>query len=524
MVGLAVIAGLLVIGLIYDVFSFDGALDGVLADVANARLNDDDEPDPVTVEGSNAQDQIDGSEDEDVIIAGNGADTVSAGSGDDMIEGGSGADRLFGDNGADTILGGDGDDFMNGRSGDDVLYGGEGQDTMRGGIGNDILFGYQDTEANLVFEYQDQLDPDRIYGNEGDDTIVAGSGDTVTGGDGNDSITLGSWIDPNNPVYIEDYQAGEDSLYLIIPEDYSGAARVTVEPSADGNHSGTVFLDGVRVAEITGANTQQTLRASQVEILRNIFEGTNNPNPPDDPADNAPEDTGDTGSAATIEGGGGNDSIDGTDLEDVIDARGGDDSVRAGAGDDLVLGGGGSDYLFGDNGADTLAGGDGDDFMNGRSGDDQLLGGTGEDTLRGGIGNDFLFGYQDDIDDQLFADRDMVDPDRIYGNQGDDIIVAGSGDTVTGGTGNDWFTLGSWVDPANPVHIEDYEAGQDAIYIFVPDDYSGAARVTVQNNPAGNQSGTVLLDGVRVAEVTGTDELRALSASQILVVRSEMFS
>lgn len=528
-VALAVIAGLLVLGLLNDVFSFDGALNGVLEDVANFRNDDENDEDTVTVEGSSGQDRIDGTEDSEDITTGNGADTVNAGSGNDRVNGGDGPDRLFGDTGDDTLFGGNGDDFMNGRSGNDILYGGEGQDTMRGGIGDDVIVGYHDTNLDTSFEYHDIVDPDRIYGNDGDDTIVAGSGDTVIGGTGSDTITLGSWIDPDNPVHVDDYDPAEDKLYLVIPDDYAGSGRVTVEHDSGGNHSGTIYLDGEKVAEITGSNSQQALRPSQIEIVTQDFSGDPDQGRPDDPNDGsgAPGGDGDAPTPdpdTTIEGTRGADLIDGSSEDEEINAGNGADTVNAGSGDDLVNGGDGADRLFGDNGLDTLVGGAGSDFMNGRAGDDYLIGEAGEDTMRGGIGDDVLFGYHDASSLEMFARNDEADPDRIYGNEGDDIIIAGTGDTVTGGEGNDWFTVGSWVDPTDPVHIEDYAAGEDGLYVFVPQDYSGPARITIDHHPGGDQSGAVLLDGVKVAEVTGANAAAALRASNVMVIRSEMFS
>lgn len=520
------IAGLLLLGLINDLFSFDGALDGVLEDVANSRNDDADDP-VVTVEGSSGQDLITGTENSEDISTGAGTDTVHAGSGDDLVDGGAGADRLFGDNGNDTLIGGSGDDFMNGRSGDDVLYGGQGDDTMRGGIGNDILVGYHDSQTDTDFEYADSLDPDHIYGNDGDDTIVAGSGDTVIGGSGSDTFTLGSWIDPDNPVHIEDYNADEDTLILVMPDDYSGPGRITIDHQSGGNHSGTLYLDGVRVAEITGSNTDLALRPSQVEVMTHEFAGDPDQDRDDDPEDEATGDTSDpppVDPVTTIQGTQGADLINGSIESEQINSGNGADTVNAGSGDDLVYGEDGPDRLFGDNGSDTLVGGNGSDFMNGRAGDDYLLGGLGEDTMRGGIGNDVLYGYQDGSPDNLFDDRDTADPDRIYGNEGDDLIIAGSGDTVTSGDGSDLITLGSWIDPDNPVLVEDYQAGEDRIYIFIPDDYAGPARVTIDPDPGGDHSGAVMLDGVKVAEVTGLNTAAALRASHITVVPSDLFS
>ena len=53
-----------------------------------------------------------------------------------------------------------------------------------------------------------------------------------------------------------------------------------------------------------------------------------------------------------------------------------------------VLGGSGDDVLRGDAGPNRLDGGPGDDDLDGRDGDDVLIGGTGSNRLNGGAGHD----------------------------------------------------------------------------------------------------------------------------------------
>ncbi|MDO9080283.1 MAG: cadherin-like domain-containing protein, partial [Desulfuromonadales bacterium] len=58
---------------------------------------------------------------------------------------------------------------------------------------------------------------------------------------------------------------------------------------------------------------------------------------------------------------------------------------------DYLEGGTGNDILNGDAESDTLYGGDGDDVLNGGDGDDFLAGGPGNDILNGGAGHDTYF-------------------------------------------------------------------------------------------------------------------------------------
>ncbi len=75
-------------------------------------------------------------------------------------------------------------------------------------------------------------------------------------------------------------------------------------------------------------------------------------------------------------------------------------------GDDIIAGGTGDDILFGCGGSDRILGQNGDDYLVGGSGNDSLLGGAGNDVLDGS-------GYWQDLD------------------------------VLTGGTGADYFILGS---------------------------------------------------------------------------------
>ena len=77
---------------------------------------------------------------------------------------------------------------------------------------------------------------------------------------------------------------------------------------------------------------------------------------------------------ATLDGGGGDDQLQGSNAAD---------SLSGGIDDDTIMGGGGNDDLTGNPGADRLLG---------AKGRDRLLGGPGKDNLIGGLGNDDLFG------------------------------------------------------------------------------------------------------------------------------------
>ncbi|MFK8033463.1 MAG: calcium-binding protein, partial [Hyphomicrobiales bacterium] len=103
------------------------------------------------------------------------------------------------------------------------------------------------------------------------------------------------------------------------------------------------------------------------------------------------------------------------------------EEVWGGGGDDTITGSDAAEDLYGWNGNDTISGGGGNDYIEGESGNDILSGGAGDDTLKGGSGDDILRGGAGD--------------DTLRGNVGDDIFIyeVGDGsDTVVGGSDGGW--------------------------------------------------------------------------------------
>ena len=98
-------------------------------------------------------------------------------------------------------------------------------------------------------------------------------------------------------------------------------------------------------------------------------------------------------------GGPGNDILDGDAGNDVMIGGAGSDTITGGAGDDLIKGGSGSDSLFGGSGADVIRGGGGADSLFGGSGGDLLVGGGNTDSLNAGFGGDILIGGRSSASD-----------------------------------------------------------------------------------------------------------------------------
>ncbi len=96
-----------------------------------------------------------------------------------------------------------------------------------------------------------------------------------------------------------------------------------------------------------------------------------------------------------IFGANGNDEItvaDGVGISCEINGGNGNDSLEGGDGDDTIIGDNGKDNIDGDDGNDLLQGGNGKDTIQGGAGNDVLQGGTASDTLNDPDGDQGLNG------------------------------------------------------------------------------------------------------------------------------------
>jgi len=222
----------------------------------------------------------------------------------------------------------------------------------------------------------------------------------------------------------------------------------------------------------------------------------------------------DTPADLTLEGGPGDDVLQGLAGNDTIYGRGGDDWLRGGPGNDFIIGEAGDDWIMGESGNDLLEGYEGDDRVEGGDGNDHLGGGLGFDLLIGGPGDDDYVYYQDDeiIEEEnggidhvtVYTPRDYTLGDnlenltlkgndtavgrgneldnrivndnpndaQLYGRAGNDTLIGytesdrligGSGhDSLTGGADGDTFEFGS----AREIGLEQGE--RDVVTDFVP--------------------------------------------------------
>ena len=155
-----------------------------------------------------------------------------------------------------------------------------------------------------------------------------------------------------------------------VSEDEGGIVHVTVN-GAMRSYSGITAIH----VNAFGGNDQVTLKGLTASTL--VEGGAGN-----DKID---------GSAVKVarlelRGDAGNDDLRGGANDDYLVGGDGNDVLRGGAGNDWLLGGLGKDVLFGDDGNDVLVGGDGDDTVNGGNGNDILVRGPGKDNLDGGAG------------------------------------------------------------------------------------------------------------------------------------------
>jgi hypothetical protein len=139
---------------------------------------------------------------------------------------------------------------------------------------------------------------------------------------------------------------------------------------------------------------------------------------------------------ATLDGGPGDDILDGAGLADILIGGEGDDWLRGAAGNDDIRGGSGDDRLEGGpgpgGGADTYSGGDGIDVVN------YFYASAGVNVSIDGVANDGQAGEGDNVLPDVENLWGSDDPDTLVGSAGPNSIEGGpGGDTITGLGGRD---------------------------------------------------------------------------------------
>lgn len=332
--------------------------------------------------------------------------TLDGGAGGDVLTGGDGGATITGGAGADTITGGTSADDLRGGDDNDSILGGDGEDTILGDAGDDILDGgaADDTVSGSAGS-------DTINGAEGNDVLNGngGSGDILTGGAGDDTLDGGD---------------GEDRVSETADTDF-----VLMDTSLNSAVTGSDTLSNIEGGILNGGAGANSIDAS-------AFTGT-----------------------STINGAGGDDTLQASAQASILAGGAGNDSLTGGAQNDIIMGGTENDTINGAGGDDSLTGGDNDDLING---------GLGADTISGDGGNDRLIGVSNaDITAAVadLADLNTTNSDSIDGGLGNDTIVGGVGaDIVNGGDGQDIIDVASGGDTAAGVDTVTTSVGNDLVF------------------------------------------------------------
>ncbi len=191
-----------------------------------------------------------------------------------------------------------------------------------------------------------------------------------------------------------------------------------------------------------------------------------------------------------VNGGDGNDIIQGSQLPDTLNGDSDNDRIFGRAGNDQIDGGSGNDFLNGGLGDDALTGGVGNDVVVGDFGADSLTGGDGDDLLiparllDGGSPNPGAttrtewFGGNDfdtkvaNLDGVLLAIPAMTWTPFANGNGQTGVVNAEATvfddfrtNTLDGGTGRDWYFVSDELLAANA--DETLPTGKDVVNGFV---------------------------------------------------------
>ncbi len=125
--------------------------------------------------------------------------------------------------------------------------------------------------------------------------------------------------------------------------------------------------------------------------------------------------------------------IEGGAGDDLLEGDANVNAIVGNAGNDIIRGGDRFDFLDGGTGNDRLEGGTGDDVLKGGAGNDILDGGLGNDTVEGGGGNDILIAT-DGFDDFVFSDEFVFNSETTQNelvSLGDDRLIDFKGGTLT---------------------------------------------------------------------------------------------
>ena len=464
----------------------------------------------VSISGGSGNDTLRGSAFGDEISGDSGNDDIYAGTGDDTLTGGDGNDDFFwfaGD-GLDLIDGGTGDDWA-GFAGSTVETNAftltpltSSTPSTAAGLGtgdaNRVLVSYSSAQAAHIGD----VEAVSLNGGGGCDSYGIGNlqttdlrvvdvafSTTATGGVVStyatnlpDTITVTA--DAPNQIGVNGLAVpvrifnANPAIAIVVHAGF-GADTIEVDPVAETQ----------ALIVIDGGSGNDTITGGSIIIGgngNNLLIGTDNPNTI----------VGGTGSD-TIQGLGGNDLLFGDGLVTGLDQPGPDCDYLAGlvitptatGAGDLIEGGEGDDSINGNVGADSLFGGQGNDDIGELTYKGVFFPESGNDVVDGGDGNNCVFSGEGDDSVVVGSGNNLLvlgagNDTAVTGN-GNNTIFAGSGnDTVTTGSGNDVVILGAGNDTAKLGSGNDLawgEAGNDFIVGALGNDtiYGGSGNDTL---------------------------------------------
>ncbi|MBN9117906.1 MAG: hypothetical protein J0I06_01860 [Planctomycetes bacterium] len=207
-----------------------------------------------------------------------------------------------------------------------------------------------------------------MLGGAGDDFLDSGFGnDQMFGEGGNDTMR---WL-PGTLVDTFDGGSGNDTAIVVGNDNNQGDAfRLDADPTTGGALFQRTNLVPFKIGITTTENVVMQTQSGDDSITVTALAGTGV-------------------KSVTMDGGSGNDTLDGSAADVPL-------TIYGGAGDDKLLGGSKNDTLVGGDGNDTLGGGKGLDALDGGNGNDTLDGGKDgkQDVLIGGAGADTFVRYQ----------------------------------------------------------------------------------------------------------------------------------
>ena len=379
-------------------------------------------------------------------------ENMTSGSLGGTFTGNSLANVLTGGAGIDILNGLGGNDTLSGAAGNDTLDGGSGNDKLTGGAGNDSLVGGADADL-YVFDADAAIGADTIDESGGGiDTldftstttkalVVDLSFATVQIVHLNHSLNLGSG------TTIENVKGGSLNDTLTgnsLANTLTGNAGNDTLNGGDGDdlligNAGNDILNGGLVNDVYQFDVDVVLGSDTINDPAGVdvldFALTTTVGITLDLAITSVQALHATNLSLTLPAGTVIETVLGTAKNDTILGNDADNILVGNAGSDVLQGQAGRDILIGGLGADTLDGGDGDDILiGGKTTSDAVIGklndlraewisgnlyGTRITNLRAGVGPSVA-----SLKAKVTVTNDAT---------------SGSVDTLTGGTGQDWF-------------------------------------------------------------------------------------